>query len=350
MEAATELETGDVSKARKKGDDAGTLYRDAELKAIKSHLFNDTRRLHQSADRNRVGKYAPKTLARSLTLLEQAETALEQNRYDTDRPRSLAMEAMYEAKHAIYIADLISNMGNRKVSTEDLVLASESPLARIAASIDMSAQFDKGYDKTTGMILEYIEAERTAVERLSQEISDRKQRIVDLQEHIASLERKLGGAKEEQSVLNERIRAQEDVRKKFGQIETMFDKSEARVLREGNTVIIRLIGMNFEVGQSTIQPEHFGLLSKAQKAIRVFPKSYVRVEGHTDSYGTDESNLKLSQDRAEAVRLYLLANIGAGAPKITSVGYGEIRPIANNETKEGRATNRRIDLVIVPQM
>lgn len=330
--------------------EAESRYRDGELKAIKSHLFNETRQLHRVADEKKVEKYAPKTLARSIKLLEQAEKALNQDRYDTDRPRTLAREAMYEAKHAIYIADLISNMDDREVTTEDLILASESPLIRIASSIDISAGFDKGYEETTGMILEYISTEQTEAEKLGQEISDRKQRIVDLEQHIAVLEAKLGGAKEEQGLLNERIRAQEEVRKKFVQVETMFNKSEARVLRERNNVIIRLIGMNFEVGQSTIQPEHFGLLSKVQEAILVFPGSAVRVEGHTDSYGTDKMNLKLSEDRAEAVRLYLVANISTGAPTITSFGYGETRPLANNETKSGRTTNRRIDIVILPQM
>lgn len=349
-ESATELETGDVNDARKKGSEAEALYRDAELNSIEIYLFSDTRKLQQKAEKDKVKKYAPKTLESSLALLQQAEVALEKNRYDTDRPRTLAREALYEVKHSIYIADLISSMDKRQGTTEDLILNSEIPLSRIASSIDVSAEFDKGYEKTTGMVLEYIEIERTTVERLSQEISDQKQHIVDLEQHIALLEAKLGGAKEEQSALNERIRAQEDVRMKFGQVETMFDRSEARVLREGNTVLIRFVGINFEVGQSTIQPEYFDLLSKVQKAIMIFPKSKVRIEGHTDSYGTDESNLKLSQDRAEAVRLYLKANLGADAPKLTAVGYGEIRPIANNETREGRATNRRIDIVIVPQM
>ncbi|MDH3198258.1 MAG: OmpA family protein [Candidatus Krumholzibacteria bacterium] len=349
-EAATELENGDVNDARKKGDEAVARYREAELNAIKSYLFNETRQLQRSADENKVQKYAPKTFAHSLTLLQQAEDALNKDRYDTDRPRIMAREAMYEAKHAVYIADLISNMEERKMTTEDLILASESPLERIAASIDVSAEFDNGYKKTTDMILEYIVTEHTKSERLSQEISDRKQNIVDLEQHIAALEAKLGGAKEEESILRDRIRAQEDVRQKFSQVETMFGQSEARVLREGNIVIIRLIGMNFEVGQSTIRPEHFELLSKIEKAILVFPGAGVRVEGHTDSYGSDESNLKLSQDRAEAVRLYLAANMGSGAPNMTSVGYGEARPIANNETKDGRATNRRIDIVILPHM
>ncbi len=129
---------------------AESLYRDAELSAIKSHLFNDTRLLQQQAGKNKVDKYAPKTLARSLTLLEQAETALEQNRYDTDRPRTLAREAMYEAKHAIHISEIVSNMEKRKVTTEDLILNSEVPLRRIASSIGVTALFDEGYEKTTG--------------------------------------------------------------------------------------------------------------------------------------------------------------------------------------------------------
>ena len=349
-EASTELENGDVSDAREKGDEATARYREAELASIKSYFFQDTRHLLQQADDNDVKKYAPKCLTRSMTLLKEAEAALNQNRYDTDRPRTLAREALYEANHAIYVADLISNMDERKMTTEDLILASESPLRRIAASIDVPAQFDTGYENTTIAILGYMATEQMRNESLTQGISDGKQSMVLLEQHIAVLEDKLGGAKDEQNVLLGRIHAQEDVRKQFEQIEAMFDKSQARVLREGDTVIIRLTGMNFDVGQSTVRSEHFALASKVQDAIRVFPGADVRIEGHTDSFGTDEANLELSQERAEAVRLYLLANIGTPAPTITSFGYGETHPIANNDTKDGRAANRRIDVVILPQV
>ena len=68
------------------------------------------------------------------------------------------------------------------------------------------------------------------------------------------------------------------------------------------------------------------------------------IEGHTDSFGGDKANLDLSQRRADAVMQYLLANMDIERSRIFSMGYGESKPIANNETKEGRAQNRRIDL------
>ena len=72
------------------------------------------------------------------------------------------------------------------------------------------------------------------------------------------------------------------------------------------------------------------------------------IEGHTDSTGGDEINQVLSKQRAEAVRAYLVANQTIRADKIDSRGYGPTRPLASNTTPEGRAINRRIDVVITP--
>ena len=113
-------------------------------------------------------------------------------------------------------------------------------------------------------------------------------------------------------------------------------------------MIIRLVGMNFASGQAVIRPDHFALLTKVKQAIAIYPGAKITIEGHTDAYGTDETNLKLSQQRADAVAQYLLANSNLSADKVEAVGYGETSPIANNETKEGRAKNRRIDVVIKP--
>ena len=68
-----------------------------------------------------------------------------------------------------------------------------------------------------------------------------------------------------------------------------------------------------------------------------------------DEVGADASNLTLSEQRAEAVRGYLMGQMGLGYDQVTAVGYGETRPVANNETPQGRAKNRRIELVIYPQ-
>jgi OmpA-OmpF porin, OOP family len=87
-------------------------------------------------------------------------------------------------------------------------------------------------------------------------------------------------------------------------------------------------------------------MKKVQQALSMFPGASVVVEGHTDANGSDSANLILSQDRADAVKQYLVGNFGLDAEKVSSIGYGEARPVATNETTSGRARNRRIDLVI----
>jgi HEPN domain-containing protein len=84
------LERGDLKNASRRDIEATSLYREAELVAIKAQYLSDTRRLLADADRARVGRYAPITLGRAKQLLADAERELNENRYDTDLPRSLA--------------------------------------------------------------------------------------------------------------------------------------------------------------------------------------------------------------------------------------------------------------------
>jgi OOP family OmpA-OmpF porin len=131
-------------------------------------------------------------------------------------------------------------------------------------------------------------------------------------------------------------------------ISAMFTEEEGSVLREGDKIIIRLYGLTFPVGKSIILPQYQSLLSKVQEAIRQFPRSRISVEGHTDSQGSDEGNQSLSEKRANAVAEYLMASMNVEFP-INSEGFGETRPVASNDSPEGRAQNRRIDIVITPE-
>jgi outer membrane protein OmpA-like peptidoglycan-associated protein len=132
-------------------------------------------------------------------------------------------------------------------------------------------------------------------------------------------------------------------------VEEMFGRNEATVLRRGQEVIVRLHGLKFRVGRSNIEPQHYELLAKLQDAIRLFPSRSITIEGHTDAYGTDEDNLRLSTARAEAVRKYISANLQLDPSRLTAVGLGESAPIASNETLQGRSMNRRIDVVLRPE-
>lgn len=349
-EAAEELEDGDVNSAKKKSAEAEKLYRQAELAGIKARYLNETWQLLKQADRMDVGDRAPITLEHAKTLANEAEKELKENRYDTDVARSLAQQAQSEAGHAIYLSKTIKKLKDKDATLEDLLLAAEKPLQKIAGTLDIVASFENGLGEPTDKIIATITAHQDSLAVLSQNLSERDQRINILTARIDELEDQLGGAQSEKTALTQEIEAQEKIRQKFSAIEKLFSREEAQVLREANDVIIRLVGLNFDVGQSVIKPEYFGLLTKVQQAINTFPNAEITIEGHTDSYGSDQTNLKLSIDRAEAVEQYILANMGLEPSRISAVGYGESKPIANNETSEGRKKNRRIDVVIHPQL
>jgi OOP family OmpA-OmpF porin len=344
-EAAQRLEDGDVNDAKKKGAEATTLYRQAELEAIKGNYLSETWNLLKQAERQGVGDVAPKTLQKARELSQQAEKELNENRYDTDLARNLAQMAKYEAKHAIFLSKAIKNM--KKSTTEDLLLAAEKPLQQVAASMDILAKFDEGYDKPTSQIIKTITAQQDSLSRLSQEVNDLNQQISVQQARITELEEKFGG---EHSELKRKLEEAEKIRKGFASLEELFTRDEAILLRDGNDIRIRLIGLNFIPGQAVIRPEYYSLLAKVQKSINIFPDCKITIEGHTDSHGSDQMNQQLSTDRAAAVKQYLLASIGIEPYRVEAVGYGEDRPIANNETSEGRAKNRRIDIVIHPKI
>jgi outer membrane protein OmpA-like peptidoglycan-associated protein len=101
----------------------------------------------------------------------------------------------------------------------------------------------------------------------------------------------------------------------------------------------------FDFNKATIKPVSYPLLDDVAQALKDNPKIKVEVQGHTDSVGDDNFNLKLSQKRAESVRNYLIKK-GISSDRMDPKGYGENVPIADNRTKEGRDQNRRVEFVI----
>jgi outer membrane protein OmpA-like peptidoglycan-associated protein len=88
-------------------------------------------------------------------------------------------------------------------------------------------------------------------------------------------------------------------------------------------------------------------LPKAVAFVKKYPGAKIRLDGYTDSIGTDEYNMKLSERRATAVKDYLIKEAGVSSSKITAVGHGEADPVADNKTEEGRAKNRRVEISIL---
>jgi len=114
--------------------------------------------------------------------------------------------------------------------------------------------------------------------------------------------------------------------------------------KTGDTVVLR--GVNFEFDKWTLTLNAKSLLDLVVEALNKRPDIKVAIHGHTDSKGSDAYNLKLSERRAKSVIDYLEGK-GIAADRLSSQGYGESQPIADNETDEGRALNRRVELKVV---
>ncbi|MCF7802433.1 MAG: OmpA family protein [Candidatus Marinimicrobia bacterium] len=394
------LEDGKVDDARKVGKEAETLYRKAELDAIKVYYLTETRDLLKRADELKVMDNAPKTLALARKLFKQADVELNTNRYDIDFARSLVLQSRHEAQHAIYLASTIKALKEKDHTWEDLILASEVPLQRIAEQTGHVASFEAGYNPPANKIILYITTYQDSVTGLSQDIEwyktealFQKERTAELvaslddqvklkseiaskiaaqvktQDSVAILSQDIKWFKDQRQLekkrtadlvgmLDNQVKLKSDLASKiaahaktqelFTSMEASFTGGEARVLREGDDIIIRLVGLDFPSGEATIEQKSFGLLTKVRDAINTLGSSTITVAGYTDSYGNDDENLTLSIQRAEAVKQYILANTKLKTGSVEAVGYGESQPIANNRIELGRAANRRVEVVIHP--
>jgi outer membrane protein OmpA-like peptidoglycan-associated protein len=105
--------------------------------------------------------------------------------------------------------------------------------------------------------------------------------------------------------------------------------------------------LHFDFDKAIIKDRDKPELDRGINFIRKYPESAVRLEGNTDGKGTEEYNQRLSEKRADAVKQYILKKHVMDESRITAVGYGKSNPVASNDTEEGRAKNRRVDILIL---
>jgi len=124
--------------------------------------------------------------------------------------------------------------------------------------------------------------------------------------------------------------------------------AEAKALCGPSKVVEKItLRIHFDFDKSDIRPGDKAELDKAVNFVKKYPDSKIRVDGHTDDIGTEEYNHSLSHRRADAVKEYLIKEAGVNPSRITAVGHGKTKPIADNATDEGRAQNRRVEVLIL---
>jgi len=120
------------------------------------------------------------------------------------------------------------------------------------------------------------------------------------------------------------------------------------VVRQGDNITLSMPdNITFGFDRSDLQPQFYPVLDNVASTLREYNQTIVEVAGHTDSKGTDSYNQALSERRAASVGNYLMGK-GLMRDRFILVGAGETRPVASNDTEEGRARNRRVEITLVP--
>jgi outer membrane protein OmpA-like peptidoglycan-associated protein len=174
-------------------------------------------------------------------------------------------------------------------------------------------------------------ARRAAEEKKRQELEAAKARAAAAEAEKAKAEAEVARMKAEQEQLKAGLR---DAVGSYMQVE-----ETARGL------VVNMADIVFDVNKATLKKEAQGALAKVSAILSVFPKLQLRAEGFTDTTGKEELNMKLSAERARTVAGFL-ASQGIAAERITHAGYGPANPVGDNATKEGRAKNRRVELIV----
>lgn len=144
-----------------------------------------------------------------------------------------------------------------------------------------------------------------------------------------------------------------------GAVGNYMDRQEAKlraqlqgtgvsVTRSGDNIILNMPGnVTFQTNSADINAGFYQVLNSVALVLKEFDKTVVDVAGHADSTGDEAKNMELSQRRASSVSSYLGAQ-GVSSQRLITVGYGETRPIASNDTPEGRTQNRRVEITLQP--
>jgi OOP family OmpA-OmpF porin len=371
-----------LTSARKEDDREDILEKVAEgnawlaqanLKAEKaSASLTEILAVRERALEKGATEHAKKDLYKADEDLSEMANDLQDSKYQVDMKDQRELLNAYLAVELLTLknANLGTAKGNlRQAEKEDAEEYAPRTLALVKTNIneletyimankDNSkeiAQFKSELDKRSEYLLKITReakknntksGEQLAIEDSIQEQEKRRiaQDLVATQSNLTDTSAALSTAITD----NDELTTNAELRKKYEETKAKFSNTEAEVYLSGSNILIRLKGLQFSSGKSELVDRSEALLSKVDSAIQTIGDSKVRVEGHTDSVGSKAINQKLSDDRATVVENYLVKQGSVSADKIDAAGYGDAKPLATNKTKDGRAQNRRVDIVISP--
>lgn len=220
-------------------------------------------------------------------------------------------------------------------------LAKEQEQALLAAKEKMAAERARAEQEVARL---REEQEKLALAGEQARAEQEAARLREEQDKLAALAAEQARAEQAERELA-RLRAEHE--KSRAELTTTLSRL-AKVREESRGVIVTLPGnIYFNFNKADVKPAMRMQLTKIAQALAAVPDQNLLIEGHTDSIGSSEYNLSLSESRAQSVQKILLDG-GIAAERMEIRGYGESKPIADNDTPSGQAQNRRVEIVLVP--
>ena len=275
--------------------------------------------------------HCPQTYQLAQGLLADVDNLLRKNRYASEDANQKAIETAYQGRHAIHLTPAIVSLQEDDKNWENLILSFETMVDEIGEKFDEKLRFDSGFKGSFNTILTRITL-----------LQEDNQRLINENE---TLQEELQLFKEKATTSTAELERKQNLEAKIDKIKAMFSLNEAKVIYDGDNLIIRLYGLNFQSGKSVILPEYFSLLRKVKDSIKEFPESHILLEGHTDTRGNTSTNKRLSEERAKSVMNALITNYTVNADQLGAYGVSSLAPVASNKTDEGKAKNRRVEIV-----
>jgi OOP family OmpA-OmpF porin len=353
----SDIEKNETKEAISERSAMQTTYLDLELQSIKRAKLSAPRNTLAAAVKEGAGKLAPRSLAIAEKSIQDADSFITGNRHETEQIANFTAKSQKSAEHVLKITR--DAKSGKHVSAEDMALRVEDGENKVTARDgQLKVKQAQINEKSAELEVKDNEIAETgaenhalAAENLETQAAlarNEGANVALTAANTAQAGEIAKGAAENQALAanNSDMQAEQAMNQRFETARKQFTKQEAEVYKQGNTLTIRLRGLEFPASQAVLKGSNFPLLAKVQRVIADFGSSSVVVEGHTDSTGNKANNEKLSTERAQAVSTYLSSNLGNQKVNIEAVGFGDQKPLASNKTSSGRAQNRRVDVLI----
>ncbi len=353
LDSETAKMANDLGKAS--SEKLGNLqdrYIALEKRTVVLNQLGKAQGIVNGAKKDGATKHAPQTLKKAELSLQNAESSIAANVRNPQGFQSAVAKANDDSSLLLDVMTVSQQNGKNLPEATALQIVGQNRQIKGLKS-DLSTSNTEGAAAATANTL--LASDLKAKDR---QLDGKNQEIEDQSAALAVSGQKQDATDQELAAKSNELKSKDDaldsantkveIQRALEKARSQFTKGEAEAYQQGNNLLIRLKSVDFASGRSDLPEASLALLAKVSEVAKSLNASEIKVEGHTDSTGTEKQNIAISTARANAVATYFKTN-GFGQIEVESQGYGFQKPIATNKSKEGRAQNRRVDVVITPQ-